>query len=144
LTRETPRGREAYRIWREIGTRWTDNDAYGHVNNIVYYGWFDTAVNAWLIERGLLDVAGGDVIGLVVKSGCSYFAPLSFPEPVSVGLSIAHVGTSSVTYALGVFARDAVAAAAEGSFVHAYVDRASGRPVPLSDAWRTALAEIAV
>jgi acyl-CoA thioester hydrolase len=95
------RGREAYRVWREIGTRWGDNDAYGHVNNTVYYQWFDTAVNAWLIESGLLDVASGDPIGLAVETGCRYARPLSYPEPVEVGLAVERVGRSSVRYRLG-------------------------------------------
>ena len=99
------RGREAYPVWREIATRWADNDAYGHVNNTVHYAWFDTAVNGWLIEAGLLDVAAGDPIGLVVETGCRYAAPLTYPEPVEIGLGVERLGTSSVTYRLGVFAK---------------------------------------
>jgi acyl-CoA thioester hydrolase len=105
-------------VWREIGTRWADNDAYGHVNNTVYYQWFDTAVNAWLIEAGLLDVATGDPIGLVVETGCRYARPLAYPEPVEVGLAVERLGRSSVRYRLGVFAKGRVEAAAEGFFVH--------------------------
>ena len=86
-----------------IATRWADNDAYGHVNNTVYYQWFDTAVNQWLVEQGLLDIADGDPIGLVVETGCSYFAPLSFPGDVDVGIAIERLGSSSVTYRIGVF-----------------------------------------
>lgn len=85
MSREPLKGRRAYKIWREVGTRWADNDAYGHVNNTVYYQWFDTAVNAWLIEAGLLDVERGDPIGLVVETGCRYASPLTYPEPVEVG-----------------------------------------------------------
>jgi acyl-CoA thioester hydrolase len=140
---EAPKGREAYRVWREIATRWADNDAYGHVNNVVYYGWFDTAVNAWLIERGLLDVAAGDPIGLVVETGCRYARPLAFPEPVEIGLAVEHVGRSSVRYRLGVFAKGSGEAAAEGHFVHVYVSRAARRPVPIPAAWREALEGIA-
>jgi len=136
------RGREAYRAWREIGTRWSDNDAYGHVNNTVYYQWFDTAVNAWLIEAGMLDVAAGNPIGLVVETGCRYSAPLSYPEPVEVGLAAERIGSSSVRYRLGVFAKGSDEAAAEGFFVHVYVDRKSRRPVPLPDRWRKTLEEI--
>ena len=132
-------GREAYRAWREIGTRWADNDAYGHVNNTVYYQWFDTAVNAWLIESGLLDVAAGDPIGLVVETGCRYASPLSYPEPVEIGLKVEQLGRSSVRYRLGVFAKGAAAAAAEGHFVHVYVERESRRPVELPEAWRALL-----
>ena len=140
--RETPRGRNAYKVWRSIGTRWADNDAYGHVNNIVYYGWFDTAVNAWLIDRGLLDVAGGGIVGLVVATNCSYFHSLSYPEEVSVGLVAEHIGRSSVRYGLGVFRNGSDAPAAQGGFTHVYVDRSSRRPTPLPEEWRIALKEI--
>ena len=142
MSREPLKGRGAYRAWRTIGTRWADNDAYGHVNNTVYYQWFDTAVNAWLIEAGLLDVAAGDPIGLVVETGCRYAAPLSYPEPVEVGLAVERLGTSSVAYRLGVFAQGAEAAAAEGRFVHVYVDRAGRRPVPLPAEWRRKLTDL--
>jgi acyl-CoA thioester hydrolase len=142
VSRESLRGREAYRVWREIGTRWSDNDAYGHVNNTVYYQWFDTAVNAWLIEAGLLDVVGGDPIGLVVETGCRYAAPLSYPEPVEVGLAVERLGGSSVGYRLGVFAKGAAEAAAEGFFVHVYVGRETRRPVPLPEEWRRVLEQI--
>lgn len=144
MTREALRGRDEYRVWREIGTRWRDNDAYGHVNNTVYYEWFDTAVNAWLIEAGLLDVAAGDPIGLVVETGCRYARPLAYPEPVEVGLAVERLGTSSVRYRLGVFARGADDAAAEGHFTHVYVGRRTRRAVPLPAAWREKLSEIAL
>lgn len=136
------RPRDAYCSWREIGTRWSDNDAYGHVNNTVYYGWFDTAVNAWLIEAGLLDVADGDPIGLVVETGCRYARPLAYPEPVEVGLAVEAIGRSSVRYRLGVFAKGSDEAAADGHFIHVYVDRAGRRPAKLPDAWRAALEAI--
>jgi acyl-CoA thioester hydrolase len=135
-------GRSAYRVWRDIPTRWADNDAYGHVNNVVYYAWFDTAVNAWLIEQGLLDVAAGDPIGLVVETGCRYAAPLAFPQLVEIGLAVERLGASSVTYRLGVFAEGGDAAAAEGHFTHVYVDRATRRPAPLPDSWRALLQSI--
>ena len=143
MSREPLKGRQSYKVWREIGTRWSDNDAYGHVNNVVYYSWFDTAVNAWLIEQGLLDVAGGDPIGLVVETGCRYARPLAYPEPVDVGLAVESIGTSSVRYRLGVFARTSDEAAAEGHFVHVYVGRESRRPVPLPAPWREAFEAIA-
>ena len=136
MSREPLRGRESYRVWREIGTRWADNDVYGHVNNVVYYGWFDTAVNAWLIEQGLLDIAAGDPIGLVVETGCRYAQPLAFPETIEIGLSVATVGKSSVRYNLGIFAKNSYEAAAEGHFVHVYVGRESRRPVELPEQWR--------
>ena len=142
MSRGPLRGREAYRAWRMIDTRWSDNDAYGHVNNVVYYAWFDTAVNAWLIDQGLLDVATGDPIGLVVETGCRYAAPLTYPEPVEIGLAVERLGTSSVTYRLGVFAKDAAHAAAEGHFTHVYVARDSRRPVALPQSWREKFAAV--
>ena len=133
------KGRGAYKVWREIPTRWADNDAYGHVNNVVHYSWFDTAVNAWLIDNGLLDVATGDPIGLVVETGCRYAGALTYPEPVEIGLGVERLGSSSVTYRLGVFAKGADDAAAEGRFTHVYVGRESRRPVALPEAWRAKL-----
>lgn len=135
--------RDAYRVWREIGTRWADNDAYGHVNNTIYYAWFDTAVNSWLVEAGLLDIHAGDPIGLVVETGCRYARPLAFPEPVEIGLAVSALGRSSVTYRLGVFAKGAWEAAAEGYFTHVYVGRASRRPAGLPESWRDKLQAIA-
>ena len=129
-------------MWREIGTRWADNDAYGHVNNTVYYAWFDTAVNAWLIEAGLLDIEHGDPIGLVVETGCRYAAPLTYPAPVEVGLAVAQLGRSSVTYHLGVFAKGSGEPAAEGHFTHVYVGREARRPAELPAEWRAKLEEI--
>lgn len=139
MSRPQPRPRSDYRAWRTIATRWADNDAYGHVNNVVHYGWFDTAVNAWLVEAGLLDVAQGDPIGLVVETACRYFAPLSFPASVEVGIAVQRLGTSSVTYRLGIFGQGQDSAAAEGEFTHVYVDRASRKPKPLPEEWRAKL-----
>jgi acyl-CoA thioester hydrolase len=136
------RERGAYPVWREIGTRWADNDSYGHVNNTVHYSWFDTAVNAWLIEAGLLDVAAGDPIGLVVETGCRYAQSLAYPEPVEIGLGVERLGTSSVTYRLGVFAKGSDEPAAEGHFTHVYVGRESRRPTALPADWRTKLETI--
>jgi acyl-CoA thioester hydrolase len=142
MTREPLTGREAYPVWREIGTRWADNDLYGHVNNSVYYFWFDTAVNSWLIEAGLLDVERGDPIGLVVETSCRYARSISYPDKVDVGLAVEHLGTSSVRYRIGIFRSREVEAAAEGHFVHVYVGRESRRPVPLPGDWRAALEAI--
>jgi acyl-CoA thioester hydrolase len=139
VSRAEPRPRSAYRAWRTIPTRWADNDAYGHVNNVVHYAWFDTAVNAWLADAGLLDVAAGDPIGLVVETRCRYFAPLSFPESAEVGLAVERLGTSSVTYRLGIFPEGGDSAAAEGEFTHVYVDRATREPKPLPEFWRRKL-----
>ncbi|MFD1788321.1 acyl-CoA thioesterase [Sphingomonas floccifaciens] len=138
------RPRDAYRHWQPIVTRWSDNDQYGHVNNAIYYQWFDTAVNNWLFGAGLLDVAAGETIGLVVETGCRYAHALSYPQPVEIGLAVEHVGTSSVAYVLGAFASGEAEAAAEARFVHVYVDRVDRRPRPLADAWRAALATIAL
>ncbi len=143
MSREPLRPRSTYRHWTRISTRWHDNDAYGHVNNTVYYGWFDTAVNAWLVEAGLLDIERGDPIGLVVETGCRYAAPVAFPQPVEVGLALARLGSSSVTYHLGVFAEGADEPAAEGHFTHVYVARESRRPAPLPEAWRALIGTLA-
>ena len=140
--RPIPRGRDAYCHFTAITTRWADNDAYGHVNNTVYYAWFDSAVNQWLVEAGLLDVAHGDPVGLVAETGCRYFAPLSYPGTVEVGIAVERLGTSSVTYRLGVFGEGHDEPAAEGHFTHVLVDRRSRRPVPLPSAWREKLAEL--
>lgn len=139
MTRAEPRPRSAYRAWRTIPTRWADNDLYGHVNNVVHYAWFDTAVNAWLVEAGLLDIGHGNPIGLVVETRCAYFAALAFPQQVEVGIAVERLGTSSVTYLLGIFAEGEEIAAAEGEFAHVYVDRASRMPTSLPDAWRAKL-----
>ncbi|HWS74415.1 MAG TPA: thioesterase family protein [Quisquiliibacterium sp.] len=136
--------REAYRHWLPITTRWMDNDVYGHVNNVVYYAYFDTVVNRWLIERGALDIHAGPVIGLVVSSACDYYGPLSFPQTVEAGLRVARLGNSSVRYQIGLFAEGAAAPSAQGEFVHVYVDRDSRRPVALPDPVRRALEPLLV
>ncbi|WP_322106391.1 thioesterase family protein [Paraburkholderia sp. J41] len=130
--------RAAYRHFLPIGTRWMDNDVYGHVNNVVYYSYFDTVVNAYLIGAGALDLERGETIGLVVETQCNYFAPLTFPERVEAGLRVARLGSSSVRYEVGLFREGEVTPAAQGHFVHVYVDRATRRPVAaLPDAlWR--------
>ena len=127
-----PEPRSAYKAFRSIGTRWMDNDAYGHVNNVVYYSWFDTAVNAYLIEHGVLDIHHGEAIGLVVETQCNYFSPLAFPQTVEAGLRVARLGSSSVRYEVALFAQDQDLCAARGHFVHVYVDRVSRRPVSLA------------
>ena len=126
-----PEPRNAYKAFRSIGTRWMDNDAYGHVNNVIYYSWFDTAVNAYLIEHGVLDIHHGEAIGLVVETQCNYFSPLAFPQTVEAGLRVARLGSSSVRYEVALFAQDQDLCAARGHFVHVYVDRVSRRPVSL-------------
>ena len=133
-TKPTPHHRNSYRAFRSIPTRWADNDMYGHVNNVVYYSWFDTAVNAHLIERGALDIHGGDTIGLVIETQCNYFAPITFPQTVEAGIRVAQAGRSSVRYEIALFAEGAETAAAQGHFVHVYVDRVTQRPVQLPEA----------
>ena len=137
-----PDERSAYRVFRSIGTRWSDNDAYGHVNNVVYYSWFDTVVNAHLIEHGVLDIQHGETIGLVVETQCNYFSGLSFPQVVEAGLRVARLGASSVRYEIGLFAAGASSTSARGHFVHVYVDRQSRRPVPLPKALKAVLEKL--
>jgi acyl-CoA thioester hydrolase len=138
-TRIQADSRESYRAFHAITTRWMDNDVYGHVNNVVYYSWFDTAVNAYLIERGALDIHGGQTIGLVIETQCNYFAPLAFPHSVDAGIRVAHMGASSVRYEVGLFAQGAPLSAARGHFVHVYVDRQTRRPVLLPAQLRSVL-----
>jgi acyl-CoA thioester hydrolase len=133
------RTRADYRLFRPIQTRWADNDVYGHANNVVYYAWFDTAVNAWLIEQGFLDPATSPVIGLVVETGCRYFASVGFPDALEAGLAVARLGTSSIVYEIGIFASGGEEAVAEGRFVHVMVERARQKPTPIPDAMRRGL-----
>ena len=136
--------RADYRVFYEIPSRWLDNDVYGHINNVVYYSFFDTAVNSYLIERGALDIHGGTVIGLVVETHCNFFAPLQFPQFVEAGMRVARVGSSSVRYEIGLFADEVPTCAALGYFVHVYVDRQTRRPAALPDALMKALAPLRV
>ena len=137
--RPSPAALEEFPHRQPITTRWMDNDAYGHVNNVVYFSYFDTVVNTYLIERGALDIGKSEVIGLVVDVGCSYFAPLTYPETVVAGLRVAHIGRSSVRYEVAIFAQGSETAAAQGHFVHVYVDRATRRPAELPSKLRMAL-----
>ena len=140
--RPAPDRRDSYRHFHRITTRWMDNDAYGHVNNVVYYSWFDTVVNEYLIREGVLDITGGAVIGLVVETQCRYFSELAFPQPVDLGLRIGRLGNSSVRYEIGVFADGAAEASAQGHFIHVYVDRANRRPTTRPAPLRAALERI--
>lgn len=142
--RPAPLPRSAYRAFRSISTRWMDNDVYGHVNNVVYYSWFDTAVNAHLIEQGVLDIHAGETIGLVIETQCNYFAPLAFPQMVEAGIRVARIGSSSVRYEVGLFAAGEPLTAAAGHFIHVYVDRATRRPVPVPEALRAVLENLLV
>ncbi|MGQ3045527.1 MAG: acyl-CoA thioesterase [Niveispirillum sp.] len=131
MSRPTAPTRADFRHFRRLDTRWMDNDVYGHVNNVTYYSYFDTAVNAYLIEKGVLDIHGGGTIGLVVETGCRYFASVAFPDILEAGVKVAHLGNSSVRYEVGIFREGADSAAAAGHFIHVYVDRDSRRPVTL-------------
>jgi acyl-CoA thioester hydrolase len=143
MSKPPPEPRAAYRHFQRIPTRWMDNDVYGHVNNVQYYSYFDTVVNQYLIEQGVLDIERSAVVGLVVETGCQYFTPIAFPDVVDAGLRVARLGNSSVRYEVGIFRNQEAATAAQGHFVHVYVDRASRRPVPLPAELRDALARIA-
>jgi acyl-CoA thioester hydrolase len=134
-----PEPRAAYRAFRPMTTRWMDNDVYGHVNNVVYYSWFDTAVNAYLIEQGVLDIHAGATIGLVIETQCNYFQSLAFPQTIEAGIRVAKLGKSSVRYEVGLFAQGEPLCAAKGHFVHVYVDRETRRPVELPAALRCVL-----
>ena len=138
-TRQPRLSRDAFALFRPIPTRWHDNDVFGHVNNVVYYSWFDTGVNAWLIENGFLDPKTSPVVGLVVETTCTYFESVAFPETVEIGLGVERLGASSVTYRLGIFRQGGVMAAAQGRFTHVYVERVTQRPVPIPDPVRAAL-----
>ena len=139
MSRPQPLPLAAFPYVADITTRWMDNDVYGHINNVTYYSFFDTVVANWLIESGVLDIATSPVVGLVVDTQCSYFASIAFPDRVRAGLRVAHVGTSSVRYEIGIFRNGDQAAAAQGHFVHVYVERASNKPMPLSDKHKKAL-----
>jgi acyl-CoA thioester hydrolase len=128
-SRPQPESRSAFKVFRRIDTRWMDNDVYGHVNNVVYYSWFDTAVNAHLIEQAALDIHHGETIGLVIETQCNYFAPLAFPQTIEAGIRVAKMGSSSVRYEIGLFAQGEDLCAARGHFVHVYVDKENRRPV---------------
>lgn len=142
MARPEPHLRSDYPHLQPITTRWMDNDAYGHVNNVVYFSYFDTVVNTYLIGRGALDIQKSAVIGLVVETACQYLASLTYPEEVTAGLRVAHVGRSSVRYEIALFGEGSDRAAAQGHFVHVYVDRESRRPVDLPEALRRALAPL--
>ncbi len=131
--------RSDYRHFQDITTRWADNDAYGHVNNVVYYSWFDTVVNAFLINKGVLDIEDSPVIGLVIETQCNYFAPVAFPDVISAGLRVAKIGNSSVRYEVGIFREGEDSASAQGHFIHVYVDRLTRKPAALPDAMRSLL-----
>jgi len=137
--RQPPASRAAFRHYRTIPTRWGDNDLYGHVNNVVYFAYFDTVINRYLIEPGGLDIQAGRVIGIAVENQCRFHRSFAYPEDVEAGLAVARLGTSSVRYEIGLFAPGEDTARAEGYFVHVFVDRATMRPVAIGDTMRAAL-----
>ena len=142
--RVAPETRDRYPHYLTIATRWMDNDVYGHVNNVVYYSYFDTVVNEYLIRTGVLDIEGSPVIGLVVETQCRYFEPVTFPDTVHAGLRVARLGRSSVRYEIGLFKNDSETAAAQGHFVHVYVEREGRKATPLPQEMRSALEKILV
>lgn len=142
MTKPAAEARSAYRHFQMIPTRWMDNDVYGHVNNVVYYSYFDTVVNQYLIEQHVLDIGNSAVIGLVVETQCHYFAPLTFPDVVHAGLRVAKLGNSSVRYEIGLFRNDEQTASAQGHFVHVYVGRVVRRSTALPAEMRSALEKL--
>jgi len=142
MSKTSPHTRAGFWHFQIIPTRWMDNDVYGHVNNVIYYSYFDTVVNQYLIEQGALDIAHSKSVGWVVETSCQYFSSLAFPDVVHAGLRVAKLGNTSVRYEIGLFRNDDDTACAQGHFVHVYVDRKTQRPAPLSQELRAALARI--
>ena len=136
----TPPARSDFVAFEEIHSRWMDNDAYGHINNVVYYSFFDTAVNRYLIERNALNVLTSDAIGFVIETQCQYFSPIAYPDMIHVGLKVTHIGNSSVKYEVAIFKNDDDIASAAGSFVHVYVNRSTNKPTPIPQNVREILA----
>ena len=129
--RQNPTNRSDYNYFSKMCTRWNDNDIYGHLNNVIYYELFDTAVNKWLIKNNLIDIKKGDNIGLIVQSGCNYFSSFEYPEDIEAGIRVTKIGNSSVRYEVGLFKQNDDLASADGFFIHVYVDRVSNKPKTL-------------
>ncbi|WP_439106817.1 acyl-CoA thioesterase [Congregibacter sp.] len=144
MSRAQPPARTDYPWFTAITTRWSDNDVYGHVNNVIYYSYFDSVANRYLIDEGGLDIHDGDTVGLVVNSGCDYYSPVAYPEPLQGALRVDRLGNSSVQYGIGIFREGDEKACANGTFTHVFVDRASNKPVPIPAQMREALEAIAV
>ena len=138
--RRPPATRSTFKHFQVIQTRWMDNDVYGHVNNVVYYSYFDTLINRYLIDPGGLDIHAGSTIGLAVETGCRFHRSFTYPEEVEGGLRVGHLGTSSVRYEIGLFGLGEGDARADGHFIHVFVDRRTMRPAPISERMREALA----
>jgi acyl-CoA thioester hydrolase len=142
--RAQAKNRSDYQHFCDITSRWMDNDVYGHVNNVVYYSWFDTAVNEFLVKNGVLEIEKSPVIGLVIETHCNYFSSVAFPDRIKAGIAVAQLGNSSVRYEVGIFRNDETVAAAQGHFVHVYVDRITRRPTAIPDQMRCLLQSIQV
>lgn len=142
MSKVGPPSRADYKVFYPISTRWSDNDIYGHVNNVTYYSYFDTAANRYLIEEGGLDIGDSSIVGYVVSSGCEYHAPITYPEPVEAGLRVDRLGNSSVQYGLAIFRQGGDEAVAHGHFVHVFVNRAENKSVPIPESLRTALEKL--
>ncbi|MEO1920051.1 MAG: thioesterase family protein [Paracoccaceae bacterium] len=136
--------RTDYAQFKQMTTRWRDNDVYGHMNNVVFYEYVDSAVNMWLMESASLDIPNGEIVGLVVETACTFYGPLGFPEPLDVGLRVSRIGNSSVTFEVGLFSTGAQSAAAEARFTHVYVNEKTRSPVPIPDRLRAALKQLVV
>ena len=142
--KKVPSNRSEYNYFTKISTRWNDNDIYGHMNNIIYYALFDTAVNKWLISNNLIDIKNGKNIGLIVQSGCDYFSSFSYPDDIDAGIRVTKIGTSSVRYEVGLFKETEQDASADGFFIHVYVDRKTNIPLPIDYNFNKALDTIFV
>src|SRR5690606_19668867 len=139
MSRPQPQHRNDYKVFLPIQTRWMDNDVYGHANNVTYYSYFDTAVNHYLVQQGVLDFQKGETIGLVVETGCQYFASVAFPDALEAGVRVAHIGRSSVRYEVGIFKQGDTHTSAAGHFIHVYVGMQDRRPKPLPPEWLAVL-----
>ena len=142
--KKIPSNRSEYNYFTKVSTRWNDNDIYGHMNNIIYYSLFDTAVNKWLINNNLIDIKNGKNIGLIVQSGCDYFSSFSYPDDIDAGIRVTKIGTSSVRYEVGLFKETEQNASADGFFIHVYVDRRTNIPLPIDYNFNKALDTIFV
>ena len=137
--KKNPSNRSEYNHFILLGTRWNDNDIYGHMNNVIYYELFDTAVNKWLFTNNLLDIQNGKNIGLIVKSGCDFFSSFAYPEDIDAGIRVTKIGTSSVRYEVGLFRKNQQLSSADGFFIHVYVDRETNKPLSLDYTFKKAL-----
>ena len=137
--KKKPSNRSEYNYFTSLGTRWNDNDIYGHMNNVIYYELFDTAVNKWLLTNDLLNIQNGKNIGLIVKSGCNFFSSFAYPEDIDAGIRVTKIGNSSVRYEVGLFRKNQQLSSADGFFIHVYVDRQTNKPSPLDYIFKKAL-----